>query len=94
MQIIPLRPEPSQNLSIVLSGQNCDISVYTLSTGLYFDLASNGVQICSTRLCVNAVDIIRNKSTGFIGDFAFIDMVGIDNPNYTELGTRYLLVYQ
>jgi len=94
MQIIPLQPVPSQNLSIVLGGQNCDISVYTLSTGLYFDLMSNGVQICSTRLCVNGVDIIRNKSAGFIGDFTFIDVIGIDNPSYTELGTRYILVYQ
>lgn len=94
MQVIPLQQDPSQFFSIVLNGQNCDISIYQLSTGLYFDLASNGVQICSTRLCVNGVPIIRNPSSGFIGDFTFIDITANDNPDYLGLGISFILVYQ
>ncbi len=37
MQVIPLQPVESQAFSIVLNGQNCDIRVYQLSTGLYFE---------------------------------------------------------
>jgi hypothetical protein len=94
MQVIPLQPVESQAFSIVLNGQNCDIRVYQLSTGLYFDLTSNGIVICTTRLCVNCVPIVRNPVSGFIGDFTFIDIIATDNPDYLGLGTGFILVYQ
>lgn len=90
---IPLQAVPSQSLSIVLSGQNCEISVYQKSTGLYFDLWSNNQVICTARLCVNGVAIVRNTSSGFIGEFYFIDNQLNQNPDYLGLGSVFELVY-
>lgn len=95
MQVIPLQPVPSQTLAIVLNNQDCEISLYQKSTGLYFDLKANGDQIVTTRFCANGVNIVRRPDSGFIGDFVFVDVEGTNqNPDYLGLGTGFVLVYQ
>jgi len=93
MQIIPLDNVPSQTFAIVLNGQNCNISVYQLETGVYLDLALDGVSICNSRLCVAGVAIVRNAASGFGGELYFIDTTGSQNPDYLGMGTTYQLVY-
>lgn len=77
MQIVPLAPQPSQNLQIVLGGQNCQISVYsklgyaytddpftsflTPNTNLYFDLSVAGEPITSTALCLDLKRLLINR---------------------------------
>ena len=93
-QTVPLAPVPSQTLSIVLAGQNCDISLTTLSTGLYFDLTADGVVIARTMVCRNLARLLLDRGyRGFVGDFVFVDSQGADDPEYTGLGARWLLVY-
>lgn len=94
VQVIPLSAVPAQTLSIVLAGQNCNISVYTLTTGLYFDLEADGVSICRTMVCRDLARLLLDRGyRGFVGDFVFVDTQGDDDPDYTGLGTRFLLLY-
>lgn len=93
MQIIPLTSVPSQRLSIVLNQQNCAISVYTLSTGLYLDLVLEGTLIISAMICRDRVRMVRQPYLGFAGNIAFIDTQGRDDPDYSGLGKRFLLTY-
>lgn len=94
-QVVPLTAVPAQTLSIVLAGQNCAISVYTLSTGIYFDLDANGVAICRTVICRNLAQLLLDRGyKGFVGDFVFTDTQGDDDPDYTGLGLRWLLLYR
>jgi len=93
MLSIPLTPVPSQTLNSVLSGQNCTLNIYTLSTGLFMDVLINGISIVSGVLCVNRSRIVRNAYLGFIGDLVFTDTQGTNDPDYTGLGTRYALIY-
>jgi hypothetical protein len=93
MQIIPLASVPSQTLSIVLNQQNCALKVYTLSTGLYLDLYLEGVQILGAVICRDRVELVRQPYLGFIGNLSFIDTQGADDPAYTGLGARFILMY-
>lgn len=93
-QVVPLTAVPTQTLAIVLAGQNCDITVTTLSTGLYFSLTANGEPITLFTICRNLGRLLLDRAyKGFVGDFVFVDTQGVDDPVYTGLGSRWLLIY-
>lgn len=93
MQEIPLQATPNQTVLTTVNNQNCEINIYQRMTGLFFDLLVDGVVIVTTRLCVDRVPIIRNRSSGFVGEFYFYDKTGTQNPDYIGLGTNFILVY-
>ena len=98
MQVIPIQPVPSQQVLCVLGGQNCQISIYQRAgrgfTNLYVDLNSNGTNMFLATLAHNAVPLDPcNSYDGFEGNLFFIDTQGVDDPEYTGLGTRWFLVY-
>jgi hypothetical protein len=92
---IPLSASPSQILSVTLSGGNYQINIYTLGEDnrLFFDIYNQGAPIITCVLCQDRVKLIQLEYLGFPGDLAFIDTQGTDNPIYTGLGSRFLLVY-
>lgn len=90
---IPLSAVPSQTLTVSLDSQSCAISVYQRRTGLYLDISINGTSIASGLLCRDRVGIVRAAYQGFIGELAFIDTQGDDDPDYTGLGSRFALVW-
>lgn len=90
---VPLTANPSQKLSVLLAGQNCQIAVYQKTTGLYLDLAMNNAQIKSGIVCRDRVLLIRHAYLGFVGDLAFFDTQGVADPAYAGLGARWQLVY-
>jgi len=107
MMLIPLSPVASQTLQFVAAGQNCQMSVYTkdgydyndatLSTPkeyIAIDFAYNGIQVTNTQNCLNRKRLLINRQyLGFVGDFMFVDTQGTDDPQYTGLGSRWVLVY-
>ena len=93
MKVIPLQVTPAQRLNVLLNDQNCQISVYQKSTGLYLDLAVNNVPVSTTVLCLDRVRLIRQQYKSFVGDLCFIDTTGNENPTYTGLGERFLLFF-
>lgn len=93
MNIIPLRAIPSQRMSVLLDGQNCQINVYQKSTGLFLDLYVNNSPVALTVLCRDRNRLVRFAYRGFVGDLAFIDTQGRQDPEHSGLGDRYLLAY-
>lgn len=93
MQVIPLSAVPSQALSVLLAGQNCQIKVYQKTTGLYLDFSMNDAPVKSGVLCLDRVQLIRHAYLGFIGDLTFFDTQGVSDPAYTGLGSRWQLAY-
>lgn len=93
MQQIPLQAAPSQTTNVILSDQQCQISIYQKPQGLFVDVASNGVSVVSGVLALNAVPIICREYVGFIGNLLFIDTQGTSDPTYDGLGSRYSFVY-
>lgn len=93
MLIVPLSPIANQGFSIILANQNCGISVYQKSTGLFIDLSVANAPIVQGAIAVDRARIVRTAYLGFIGDLAFFDTQGVEPPEYTGLGTRWLLAY-
>lgn len=93
MQIIPLQPLPSQDITVQLDDQTCQISVYQKSTGLYLNLSVNNALIIGGVLAENLNRMVRSAYLGFVGDLVFMDNQGTSDPDYTDLGSRYSLAY-
>lgn len=94
MQQVPLAAVPSQSFGITLNNQNCTISVYQKTTGLYFDLSLDNEPITSTVRCLNEARLCEDRQyLDFVGDFLFYDTQGDSDPDYTGLGGRFVLIF-
>lgn len=93
MLTVPLQAIPSQVVTATLGGQSCQIAVYERATGLFCDLSAAGVPVISGVQCQNMNRIVRDEYLGFLGDLLFVDTQGSSDPDYTGLGTRFVLVY-
>jgi hypothetical protein len=93
MLAIPLQAVPAQQVTVSLANQPCQIKVYQKTFGLFLDLSVNNSLIVGGVLCQNLNRIVRSLYLGFIGDLGFVDTQGSNDPDYTGLGARYLLVY-
>jgi hypothetical protein len=66
---------------------------YAPISPIFCDLYVNGAIIILGVLCLNQVLIVRDVYLGFIGDLAFYDTQGTDDPLISGLGQRWQLVY-
>ena len=67
--------------------------VYEEINLIFIDVYLNDVLVVGGIRCTNNTKIIRNSYFGVVGDFAFQDTQGSDDPQYTGLNSRWLLVY-
>ncbi|WP_019573362.1 hypothetical protein [Curvibacter lanceolatus] len=93
MQIIPLLAVPAQTQLVTLGTQNCTIAVTQKSTGLFLDLSIDGAAVLQSQICRDRCWIVRLAYFGFSGDLAFFDTQGTSDPEYTGLGSRWILCY-
>jgi hypothetical protein len=94
MLIVPLQPVPNQTLTVLLANQNCRINVYQKFFGLYMDIAIGAAApILTGGVCLDRNKMVRYSYLGFVGDLAFFDTQGTNDPTYDGLGSRYQLVY-
>jgi hypothetical protein len=93
MNAIPLDAVPNQTLQVVLASQSVQINLYQTPGGLFMDVLVNNAPIKYGQICENLNRIIRTAYLGFVGDFIFQDTQGSNDPDYTGLGSRYVLYY-
>jgi hypothetical protein len=93
MQQIVLQSVPSQQTQVVLDAQSCSISVYVKNQCMFLDLAVNGTQIAYAVQCKNLVSLVPTSYLGFSGWMVFYDTQGTNDPVYTGLSTRWVLLY-
>ena len=93
MLIIPVAAVPNQIEAVPLEGQSYILVLNQRSTGLFMDVFMNGEAIILGVLCENRNLIIRNRYLGATGDFYFVDTQGEEDPDYTGLNSRFLLMY-
>ena len=60
---------------------------------LFCDLAVNGTPVWYGMRCESFVAMKHYTYINFIGQLFFIDTQGIDDPDYTGLGSRFVLTY-
>lgn len=102
--VVPLQAIPNQVLQVVLDNQSCVLEIYQQDYGLYMNVTLGNQLIVAGVLCLNLVKIVRGSiaaigTPGFSGDFAFFDSEASTDPDagedpvYTGLGSRFLLLY-
>ena len=91
--IIPIQPLPNQTFFVSVNNQNCTINIFSKWTGLFFSLSVDNSPVVSSRIIRNKLPIVNLAYNGFIGDFYMLDTQSNDDPIYTGLGSRWVLVY-
>ena len=93
MQTVSVQAIPNQTMQAQLGAQAVTINVYQFTFGLFMDVLLGGTKIASCIPCQNLNRIVRYAYLGFVGDFIWFDTQGSDDPVYTGLGSRWLLLY-
>ena len=93
MLTVPIIDSFAQSLRVSLGGQACRIDIRQKSTGLFLDLYINDATVIIGVACRNQVRVVRSVYLGFVGDLAFVDMQGSEDPSSPGLGSRFLLCY-
>ncbi len=94
-QVLPIQAVPAQTFQATLGTQNCQVTLQQMATGLFASLSISGNAVISGKYCNDRVNLIRQAYLGFKGWLYFVDSTGQgQDPNYADLGSRYLLVYE
>ncbi len=91
---VPISAVPAQMFKITLAEQTLQITLRQRATGLYADIWCAGTRVLSGVLCQDRTWFARNAATGLPGDLAFMDTQGTQDPQSTQLGTRYVLLWR
>lgn len=91
---IPLSSVASQLLLVPLSGRQGRLWVRQLGSGLYLDLWIDQARVVAGCLCQDRVPILLDPATSLHGDMVFVDTQGAEDPDYTGLTGRYVLLYR
>jgi hypothetical protein len=91
---IPLIAAPAQTLATSLGRQYVRINLYFRAyTGLLCDVLVSDELIIGGVACHDRNRIVRDAWLGFTGDLSFVDQRGHNDPDWRELGSRYLLLW-
>lgn len=93
MLVVPAQAIPNQQLAVGLNGQAVQLNIYQFSVGLFMDVYVGGTLVIAGVICQNLNRIVRSAYLGVVGDFAWLDTQGTEDPNFTGIGTRWLLLY-
>ena len=93
MVIVPVQAVPNQQVGAYLNGQSTQINLQQTRYGMFCTILVAGAQIIGGVLCQNLNRIVRDLYLGFSGDLMFLDTQGSNDPYYTGLGSRWLLIY-
>ena len=91
--VVPVTAIPDQTLQIYLGGQNVTLRVYQRTFGLFVDVYLNKTRILCGVQAFNMNLTVRDKYFGVIGDFVFFDTQGTEDPHYSGLGDRFVLLW-
>jgi hypothetical protein len=93
MQMIPLQAVPNQTVVVQLDGQNTQINVRQVFTGLFTDISVDNTPLLLGVRGMNLRLMFMNSYLGFVGDLTWFDNQGTSDPFYQGLASRFSLVY-
>ena len=92
--IIPIDPLPNQSFDVDLNKKRHHFDFITKGIFLYMNLSIEDEEKLNGVICLNNVNLVQYDDRGFIGKLYFLDTQGDLDPIYTELGTRWQLIYE
>src|SRR5258708_24770235 len=93
MREIPVQALPNQTFQVSLGNQAAALNIYQTAYGLFVDVLVGNTTIIAGVLAQDRNRIVRSAYLGFVGDLAFFDTQGTDDPLFSGLGTRWRLIY-
>ncbi|ANI29434.1 hypothetical protein PL78_06210 [Yersinia entomophaga] len=93
MMTVSIEPMKSQEFSVQLGGQQCNIRLIQRTSAIYMDLTVDGNPIMQGVPCYFGNRMVRYSYLGFKGDLLFLDSVGQNDPQWEGLGSRFQLFY-
>jgi len=93
MITISLEPVKEQTVNVTLNQQQCSIRLVQRESAIYMDLSVNNVPLIQGVPCLYANRMVRYSYLGFSGDLVFLDKQGQSDPDFSGLGSRFLLFY-
>jgi hypothetical protein len=94
MLIVPAQANPNQAFNVTLGGQQVQLEIFQTNYGLFMNVTVAGAPIVDGVICEDLNLIVREAYSGFSGDLIWFDTTGKgEDPVYTGLGDRFLLIY-
>lgn len=90
---IEIQALPNQKASVLLNDQECEVKLRQMGNRLFMSLTVDDEVIFQNVLCPIAAPINGAEVLGFSGVLFFLDTKGHEDPQWEELGTRWLLFY-
>ncbi|QNT78286.1 phage baseplate plug family protein [Entomobacter blattae] len=92
--VINLSVLSHQSVQVSLGGQNVRLVIDTKQgAGTFMDIYKDGGPVILGMQCRNRTPLVQLAYLGFVGDLAFYDMQGAEDPDYTGFGHRFILVW-
>lgn len=91
--VIPLQATANQTLNVIINNRFLRLDVYQRSTGVFLNVWLSDSLVVSGAVCQNQKNIIHADYLGLGVELFFFDMQGSSDPDYTGLGSRYILLY-
>ena len=92
--VIPLNAGAQQSVQVTLSSQSVQLDIQQRTNGLYMNIWLNGTMIIAGLLCQDRTWLVQKSYCGMPGDMIFADQEGETDPDYSGLGSQYVLMYQ
>lgn len=94
MQVVPLVAGiASQSLTTNIAQQAVQMVFSQKRTGLFADISVAGATLAQGVMCRDGVPLLSSVSSLLPGNFAFVDMIGNSDPDFSALGDRFKLVW-
>lgn len=91
---IPLSAIPHQIVSAVVNGQSYRVTVRQIGSRLYTSLMVDGVQVADNVMACAGSSIVPWSQTTAKTIPYWVDLQGIEAPQYEGLGSRWILCYE
>ena len=80
-------------LLVVLNGQNCYFKILSRRGCLFSGLTIDKTPIFDGLICRDRLPLKQSRVQNLIGNLAFVDMEGGEDPRWEGLGTRFRFIY-
>lgn len=93
IETIELQKTASQQFNVSLGEQTCTIRVIQRESNVYVDLYVDSTAIVFGSIARDRVGLVSHSHLPFKGELLFVDNHGSDDPQYTDFGDRWQLLY-
>lgn len=94
MHLIPIDKQPNQKFNIRLEDKDVELEFITRGLFMYANINVQKEPLINGVICLNSVNLNQYSNTKLKGKIYFKDTQGEDDPVYSGLNDRWILIYE